>query len=347
VNPSAGVSTNLWPPTYQYVEAGMERLSAYAYWTWEAVPRLWLTPGVAYDRLEYPRHLRHPPIASGEKETEQVSPKGAFTWSPLSEVTLRGAYAWSLGGVSFDESFRLEPTQLAGFSQGFRTLMPETSVGSVSAPWFETVGLGLDLSFKTRTYVTLQGQFLNSEVGREVGAFESAPFPFFVRASSLWEDLRYHEQFCSAALNQLVADKWSFGLRYQFAHAELERDLPEVPPAVFGGARRLDEGDLHQAGLVARWNHPSGWFANVDLMWYLQSSSFRTNQGQSTVTTELPGEEFPQLNLVAGYRFKRQRGEIAIGGLNLTGEDYRLNPINLYSELPRERVFYARLRLRF
>jgi hypothetical protein len=53
------------------------------------------------------------------------------------------------------------------------------------------------------------------------------------------------------------------------------------------------------------------------------------------------------LNLYLGYRFWRQRGEITIGGLNLTDADYRLNPLNVYSELPRTRVFYTRLRLNF
>jgi hypothetical protein len=33
--------------------------------------------------------------------------------------------------------------------------------------------------------------------------------------------------------------------------------------------------------------------------------------------------------------------------MNLTDEDYRLNTVSPYYELPRERVFYAQLRLRF
>ena len=83
------------------------------------------------------------------------------------------------------------------------------------------------------------------------------------------------------------------------------------------------------------------------MSWYLQNSSFTTYPSGAATTTPVPGDEFPQLNLLAGYRFKGQRGEIAIGGLNLTGENYHLNPVNLYTELPRERVFYASLRLRF
>ena len=50
-------------------------------------------------------------------------------------------------------------------------------------------------------------------------------------------------------------------------------------------------------------------------------------------------------NLYIGYRFPRERGDITIGVLNLADEDYRLNPLNPYVDLPRERLFYARLRL--
>ena len=42
-----------------------------------------------------------------------------------------------------------------------------------------------------------------------------------------------------------------------------------------------------------------------------------------------------------------QRGDIALGVLNLGDTDYHLNPLNSYAELPHERVFTARLRLRF
>ena len=34
-------------------------------------------------------------------------------------------------------------------------------------------------------------------------------------------------------------------------------------------------------------------------------------------------------------------------GHRITDEDYRLNPLNLYSELPRERMFYASFKFYF
>jgi 5'-methylthioadenosine phosphorylase len=71
--------------------------------------------------------------------------------------------------------------------------------------------------------------------------------------------------------------------------------------------------------------------------WFIQH-----NLGDSSA---LAGDSFPQVNLYTGYLFPRRRGELTLGVLNLTGEDYRLNPLNPYSELPRERLFYLRLKV--
>ena len=86
---------------------------------------------------------------------------------------MRGIYTRSLGGVSLDESYRLEPTQLAGFPQAFRTLISESTpgVGSVSAPTYETFGLALDLKLGSRTYAGIQAERLTSAVRRRIGVF--------------------------------------------------------------------------------------------------------------------------------------------------------------------------------
>jgi len=52
-------------------------------------------------------------------------------------------------------------------------------------------------------------------------------------------------------------------------------------------------------------------------------------------------------NLYLGYRFARRRVEILFGVLNLADQDYRLNPLTVYAELPRERVFMGRLNFTF
>ena len=53
------------------------------------------------------------------------------------------------------------------------------------------------------------------------------------------------------------------------------------------------------------------------------------------------------VNLFAGYRFLRRHAQVQLGVLNLTDRDYRLNPLNLYAELPRQRTFTASLQFNF
>ena len=81
---------------------------------------------MAADEEEFPYYFRNPPVTSGEDTRSQLGPKAALVWSPIPEATVRGVYTRSLGGVSLDESYRLEPTELAGFPQAFRSLISES-----------------------------------------------------------------------------------------------------------------------------------------------------------------------------------------------------------------------------
>lgn len=325
------------PPASNSVSADFERLSAYAYYTLKPIETLLLTVGLAYDQITFPLNHRSPPISAGEDRRDQLSPKAAVVWSPSSVVTMRGAYSRSLGGVSFDESFRLEPTQLAGFSQAFRTIISESVAGGVSAPSYEVIGGALDLKFPTRTYLGLEGGLLSSEVRRTDGAFgfdgvvaSQRLVPFFTR-----EELDYQETSLALTLNQLVGRDWSFGAQFKLTRSELHTVFPDIPVMVLAGADRMEQANLREAGIFALFNHPSGFFARADVHWYHQyNSDYETS-------------DFYQCNLFAGWRLRRQRGEVSVGVLNLNDTDYRLNPLNPYAELPRERTFVARLKLNF
>ncbi len=327
------------PPAAGNFSDTFERISGYGYYTWGPVDNLHLTGGVAYDRLTYPANSRNPPAVGGSTTTDQISPKSALVWSPTPELTLRAAYTRSLGGVSSDESFRLEPTELAGFVQSFRSIIPESVVGSVSAPHYDTLGAALDFKFSSRTYLGIQGQWLKSKVSRQVGAFNYnglLPPPPPVTPSSTPEDLTYDEYLFSAGINQLVSEDWSFGARYSFTRSTLHDNFPEVAP-IDPTANLRQQADLQQASVFALFNHRSGIFARAETQWYHQD-----NTGYSP---SLPGDDFFQENVLVGYRLRRQYAEISVGVLNLTGTDYHLNPLSYYNELPRERVFLVRLQI--
>src|SRR6185503_8836120 len=128
------------------------------------------------------------------------------------------------------------------------------------------------------------------------------------------------------------------GAQYRFTRSGLAQSFPEIPPEQ-PGVRRLDRADLHQATVFLFYNHGSGFFGRAETQVYWQHNG--------ADSSGLRDDSFYQVNLLAGYRFPRQHGEISVGVLNLNDADYRLNPLTPYSELPRERVFVARLLFNF
>jgi hypothetical protein len=104
-------------------------------------------------------------------------------------------------------------------------------------------------------------------------------------------------------------------------------------------ARQNLRGTLHQLHLSAIYNHRSGFFGQLQSIWNSQD-----NRGY---TPELRGDDFWQMNVFAGYRFPRRRAELRLGLLNIADQDYRLNPLNLTGELPRDRTFTASFRFAF
>jgi len=328
---------------------GFERTSVYGYQHWEIAEPLLLIGGVSYDRITFPENFRAPPVSDRKQTVERISPKAGLIWRPWKDMTLRGNYTRSLSGASIDQSSQLEPTQVAGFLQSFRSITPESIGGSEAGARFETYGVSLEQKFPTGTYLGVTAETLHSQVERTLGVFELDFSSAFARLGGTRDDLDYEERTLLFTFNQLLSDEWSLAARYRLSHAvlrdrfveALDSELAAEDPAALDGFRshqRL-EATLHQLSLDALFHHRSGFFAQGQALWYLQS-----NRGYAI---DRPGDEFLQFNLFAGYRFPRRRAEILIGLLNVTDQDYRLNPLTLYNELPRERTLMARFQFNF
>jgi len=320
------------------------RFSLYGYHQWELTDWLQLIGGVAYDTITFPSNFRSAPISSAETREDQVSPKAGMIWRPATNTTVRFAYTRSLGGASFDQSFQLEPSQVAGFIQSFRSIIPESVVGDNAGAKFETYGLSLEQKFSTGTYLGLVGQMLNSQVHRLDGAFSySPPLTAVPTPSGLAENLDYREPSLLFTANQLLGRDWALGVRYQLSQAVLHDDYPSIPNTGvnfvdFQPHQRL-EATINILSLFVIFNHPSGFFAEGETEWYSQS-----NEGYHG--TE-PGDDFWQVNVFTGYRFPRRRAEVSLALLNVTDRDYQLNPLNIYNELPRRRTLAAQFKLNF
>ncbi len=152
------------PPAAQDFNTEMERQSFYLYDIWRPIPSLSITGAVSYDHLRFPTNYRNAPILDSESARSQVSPKAGVIWNPFGKFVVRAAYARALGGVSFDESVQLEPNQVAGFNQVFRSVISESVVGSVAAPSYETAGILLGEQMELRHLRQHQGD--SGAIGR-------------------------------------------------------------------------------------------------------------------------------------------------------------------------------------
>src|SRR6266404_5825162 len=261
------------PPAAQDFDTSLERQSYYGYDTYRPFRSLSLTAGVSYDRLTFPTNYRNAPITSGEDSRDRLSPKVGVIWNPYGNLFVRGAYTQSLGGVSFDESVGLEPNQVAGFNQVFRSIISESVVGSVAAPTYDTTGILIENRFPTGTYAGIQATFLKSDVDRRLGVFDASLnslgriIPPIV-SSSTPELLKYEEENLSLTLNQLVGDEWSFGARYQVAFSDLQTIFKDVPKSVAPTlADSRQKATLHQGQIFALYNHPCGFFGSIEGYW--------------------------------------------------------------------------------
>jgi len=326
------------PPPADSISQNFERMTGYGYLTVEPLEHLWLTGGFAYDQVSFPDNYRQPPVAPGEARRSQLGPKAALVWNPIPQVTLRGIYTRSLGGVSLDESYRLEPTELAGFPQAFRSLISESIVGSVDAPSYETMGVALDLKLGSRTFVGIQAERLLTAVQQNSVFFlfqNSLP----VAPGSTPENLDYKEYDLAINLNQSVGKEFVVGTGYKLIQASLQDAYLEMPVSTLAPANPSQHSTLHEITGYIQFNHPSGFFARAETQWYDQE-----NSGYNPAE---PGDSFFQCNLFAGWFFAHRRAELQLGILNLAGGDYNLNPLTPYQELPRSRVFEVKLNFVF
>jgi outer membrane receptor protein involved in Fe transport len=347
-NPSVpGVFNPAADAAQQDVSSLFRRISFYGYHQWQIFEPLQLIGGLAYDCITFPENFQTAPISESDTTENKLSPKAGLIWTPAENTTARFAYTRSLSGASVDQSYQLEPSQVAGFIQNYRSIIPESITGPNAGAGFETYDLSIEQKFRTETYLIISGEILNSTVDRIDGDFDYNPFsltqPYPV-PSGLREDLDYQEKTFQFTVNQLLGKEWSLGAQYRLSQAVLNDDYPDVPDSLIGGfvnfqPRQRTQGILNQLDLTAIYNLPTGFFAEGEAQWFGQS-----NAGY---TPAEPGDDFWQLNLFAGWRSPRRKMEATIGLLNIAGQDYNLNPLNIYNELPRTRTLEVSLQFNF
>lgn len=333
------------PAVEQNITTDFERISLYAYDYWNITPCLTLIGGVAWDSIDHPDNFRNPPLSEQQREDDQFSGKLGFTYVPWNWLTLRGAYVEGLGGVTYDQNVRLEPSQVAGFNQAYRTVISESIAGSVETPEYEIWGLSAEGSLPTRTWWGVSFNAIDQKVDRTLGMFTGYNEGLFLSTPAFFADdmeerLEYEEQSLTFTLNQLLGDEFSVGAGLRVTRSELQTTWPELAGQPFADLN--DEATLSEIMFNANWNSPSGLFARIEANYYHQDLDDDPARGLTR-----SGDSFWQFNALAGYRFNRNQCEIAAGVLNIGGTDYQLSPLNPRNEIVRDRTAVLRLRMSF
>ena len=329
---------NVAPPLSQAsVATEFERFTAYAYYQLRLFDSLRLTAGATYDHLRFPSGIVQAPIVASEESRERLSPKLGADWTPWERTRFRAAYTRSVSGLFNDSTTLIEPSEVAGFNQAFRSLTPLATVpGNV----IETFSLGFDHEFPTRTYVAAEAGLRNSRADQIVGAVEG----FFVPGALAFDqqDIDFKEKYLALNLNQLAGPDLSFGAGYTLSAARINYDNQVLgqPAGTTGTHYNINnQATLHQVSLFGNYYLPCGFFSQIQANWYAQSDKgFAVNE---------PGANFWQFNLFAGYRFPKRHVEIQVGVLNLANQDYRLDPLTYYLDPARNRTFYSSLKFNF
>jgi hypothetical protein len=331
------------PAAEQHSAVDFKSASLYAYDFWNLASWLTLIGGVSWSQVDHPVNFRNPPVSNEQQRDQQLSGKTGFIFSPTRWFTMRGVYAEALGGVTFDESVRLEPAQLAGFNQAYRTVLSESIAGSVETPALTIWGLSLEGALPVNTWWGVGFQSVEQDVDRTVGAFTGYTSGVFPITPAYFPDgtdqrLDYRENSVEATINQMLGKEFAVGALYRRTMSQLHNVFPEIPAAT---ADIIDKAILHEVSVFANWNSPNGLFSRVEANWFSQ----RLHDDPNKFSAPRPGDDFWQFNAWVGYRFHRNRAEISVGMLNLTDADYHLSPLNPYGNIPRD--FTGAFRCRF
>jgi hypothetical protein len=222
-------------------------------------------------------------------------------------------------------------------------------VDSVETPIYRTWGASIEGTVASRTWWALSGSVIEEDVTRTRGVFDIVAAAIFPAGAGVLpgqrsERLAYREETFSANVHRLVGNDFAVGASYRFTAADLRIVAGEIPVSVEPSADEAQNVTLHEVALSANWNAPSGWFARAEARGYSQEIEARV-AGQPRPSP--PGDRFAHVNAELGRRFHRQRHQLSAGVLNLTDQDYRLNPLTPTRDLPRARTFFVRCRVSF
>jgi Tfp pilus assembly protein PilF len=316
-----------------------DRFSGYGYYTLKLADTVNVTGGLTYDYEHFPLNMGQPPISTQEANRGRLTPKVGIDWTLPCGTRLRAYWSRSMGGLINDSSTTIEPTEIAGFNQSFRSLIPQSAgFGTPPAMVFETYGIGADHKFSTGTYVDAEAEFLTSEGNQQIGSYYD-PSPGSQVLSQLGQTQYFREQDAFVSINQLLGRNFSVGARDQVTAVDLTADF--YSPGNGLTYPQHQNSTLNEASFYGNFYEPCGFFTQAEVNWWNQDNTL------NALGAAEPNSEFWQVNVYAGYRFPRRHIELAIGGLNLFNHNYNIDPVTYFLEQAHNRTFVASCKFTF
>lgn len=323
------------PASNQTTSARLNRWDLYSYLTFRLAPGLKITGGASFVDMSFPKNFRHPPTVSGEQSRNNFSPKVGLIYQPGTTWIVQGMYSQSLGSVSLEGAYRLEPTQVSGLTQTFRTLIPESQFGSISGQEVEIAAMSVTFNPTDRVSFRLDA------ANREACSEDS--FGIFSRflPATVWTPdqtpvlFDFRERELVVAAQALVHDNFTVNLRHEYENTRVEQTYTEIPMGVSPLSPRVFEGDSHLTTGTMVYSHQSGLFARTDLIGMI----LRNRSSSPT----LGDEDVFLANLGVGFRTRGRRLEVEVGVLNLFDQSFIVNGLSSSLDLPRERAAYIKM----
>lgn len=318
----------------QASHARIQRWSAYVYDQWRLAPRLALTLGLAYDDLEYPVNITVPPISYETHAAGAAGPKAGLRWEPWDGGLARMAFAESLSGMSMEQSYSLEPSQVAGLLQSFRGTIPGY-LGLIPAQSIRTAGWGFEQEAGPMCLFRVGGAWDEGAGRQGVGMILAPEDGVDWKPYGAIVDVDFREVSCYLSVERSMGSDFAVTGFCRIADTTLERE------ALGGNANaEITDGVLGELVIRLQYNHPWGVFGAWESRWTVQS--IRSVRGGTA--EPWTRDDFARHDIWLGRRFWRRRAELAFGVLNLTDDPSQLHPIHRHHEPYRTRTYAAIVR---
>ncbi len=243
----------------------------------------------AYDDLQVTLGASRDDYAEEIIEVEETNPKLGLQWMAGDAVRVRAAAFGTVKPVLANNR-TLEPSQISGFNQFYDDIN-----GTLS----EKVGLAFDITISSTSVLVLS--FSKREL--EVPLFD------VINNAEIRED--WEEHYHSLGYYRTLGNHWSLA-------AEIIYDTFENTEG--DAAINFDapiEVDTISVPISANYFNPDGYFAGI------KGTHVDQEVERGDFTARADGEDdFFVVDVAAGYRFAKRRGQVSLSVLNLFDEDF-------------------------